>query len=156
MRKYQVRFRGGITEKGHSYLVGILPDTNDGRKLALDIRLINPMAADDPNGKVSVCAQNVFGIWEQHKEKRSTQLVFCDLSTPKGDGSFNVYDDLKKETDGQRHSGRRNCLYPPCRYRGEKERVICQGAQRTGSGVDGQHAENGGRHKCAGQVDCSA
>ena len=97
MRKYQVRFRGGITEKGHSYLVGILPDTNDGRKLALDMRLINPLAADDPNGKVSVCAQNVFGIWEQHKEKRSTQLVFCDLSTPKGDGSFNVYDDLKKK-----------------------------------------------------------
>ena len=75
----------------------MLKITNDGRKLALDMRLINPLAADDPNGKVSVCAQNVFGIWEQHKEKRSTQLVFCDLSTPKGDGSFNVYDDLKKK-----------------------------------------------------------
>ncbi|WP_419514662.1 SNF2-related protein, partial [Dysosmobacter welbionis] len=71
--------------------------TNDGRKLALDIRLINPLAADDPNGKVAVCARNVFRIWEQTKEKRSAQLVFCDLSTPTTDGSFSVYDDLKKK-----------------------------------------------------------
>ncbi len=71
--------------------------TNDGRKLALDMRLINPLAADDPNGKVAVCARNVFRIWEQTKEKRSAQLVFCDLSTPTTDGSFNVYDDLKKK-----------------------------------------------------------
>ena len=56
--------------------------TNDGRKLALDMRLINPLAADDPNGNVAVCARNVFRIWEQTKEKRSAQLVFCDLSTP--------------------------------------------------------------------------
>lgn len=71
--------------------------TNDGRKLALDMRLINPLAADDPNGKVAVCARNVFRIWEQAKEKRSAQLVFCDLSTPTTDGSFSVYDDLKKK-----------------------------------------------------------
>ena len=71
--------------------------TNDGRKLALDMRLINPLAADDPNGKVAVCARNVYKIWEQPKEQRSTQLVFCDLSTPTKDGSFNVYDDLKKK-----------------------------------------------------------
>ena len=71
--------------------------TNDGRKLALDMRLINPLAADDPNGKVAVCARNAFRIWEQTKEKRSAQLVFCDLSTPTTDGSFSVYDDLKKK-----------------------------------------------------------
>ena len=71
--------------------------TNDGRKLALDMRLINPLAADDPNGKVAVCSRNVFRIWEQTKEKRSAQLVFCDLSTPTTDGSFSVYDDLKKK-----------------------------------------------------------
>lgn len=71
--------------------------TNDGRKLALDMRLINPLAADDPNGKVAVCARNVFRIWEQTKEKHSAQLVFCDLSTPTTDGSFSVYDDLKKK-----------------------------------------------------------
>lgn len=71
--------------------------TNDGRKLALDMRLINPLAADDPNGKVAVCARNVYRIWEQTKEKRSAQLVFCDLSTPTTDGSFSVYNDLKKK-----------------------------------------------------------
>ena len=71
--------------------------TNDGRKLALDMRLIQPLAPDDSDGKVAVCARNVFRIWEQTKEKRSAQLVFCDLSTPTTDGSFSVYDDLKKK-----------------------------------------------------------
>ena len=71
--------------------------TNDGRKLALDMRLIQPLAPDDPDGKVAVCARNVCRIWEQTKEKRSAQLVFCDLSTPTTDGSFSVYDDLKKK-----------------------------------------------------------
>ena len=71
--------------------------TNDGRKLALDMRLIQPLAPDDPNGKVAVCARNVYRIWEQAKEKRSAQLVFCDLSTPTTDGSFSVYGDLKKK-----------------------------------------------------------
>jgi hypothetical protein len=71
--------------------------TNDGRKLALDQRLLNPLLPDDPEGKVSVCAGNVFRIWEEHKSGRRAQLVFCDLSTPKSDGSFNVYDDLKQK-----------------------------------------------------------
>ena len=75
----------------------MLKITNDGRKLALDMRLINPLAADDENGKVSICAKNICDIWERTKENRSAQMVFCDLSTPKGDGSFNVYDDLKKK-----------------------------------------------------------
>ena len=98
--------------------------TNDGRKLALDMRLINPLAADDPNGKVAVCARNVFRIWEQTKEKRSAQLVFCDLSTPTTDGSFSVYDDLKKETDGRRYPGRRNRLYPHGRQRSQKKKEL--------------------------------
>lgn len=75
----------------------MLKITNDGRKLALDMRLINPLAPDDPEGKVAVCARNVLDIWEKTREQRSAQLVFCDLSTPKGDGSFNVYDDLKQK-----------------------------------------------------------
>jgi len=75
----------------------MLKVTNDGRKLALDQRLINPLLPDDPNGKVSVCAENVFRIWDESKANRSAQLVFSDLSTPKGDGSFNVYDDLKQK-----------------------------------------------------------
>ena len=73
----------------------MLKITNDGRKLALDMRLINPLAPDSDTSKASICARNVYSIWEQTQAQRSTQLVFCDLSTPKGDGSFNFYDDLK-------------------------------------------------------------
>ncbi|MBR0303003.1 MAG: helicase, partial [Clostridia bacterium] len=69
--------------------------TNDGRKLALDQRLLNEMLPDSDTGKVSACADNVFDIWQKTMSDRSAQLVFCDLSTPKGDGHFNVYDDLK-------------------------------------------------------------
>ncbi|MBR3596041.1 MAG: DEAD/DEAH box helicase family protein [Clostridia bacterium] len=71
--------------------------TNDGRKLALDQRLTNEMLPDEPDSKVSVCADNVFDIWEKTAEQKSTQLIFCDLSTPHNDGKFNVYDDIKKK-----------------------------------------------------------
>ena len=71
--------------------------TNDGRKLALDQRLTNEMLPDEPDSKVSVCADNVFEIWEKTAEQKSTQLIFCDLSTPHNDGKFNVYDDIKKK-----------------------------------------------------------
>lgn len=69
--------------------------TNDGRKLALDQRLMNPMLPDDENGKVSACAKNVFEIWQKTAEQKSTQMVFCDLSTPHNDGNFNVYDGIR-------------------------------------------------------------
>ena len=69
--------------------------TNDGRKLALDQRLLNPMLPDSDTGKVSACAENVFEIWQQTTDQLSTQMVFCDLSTPKGNGEFNIYDDLR-------------------------------------------------------------
>lgn len=72
----------------------MLKVTNDGRKLALDQRLIDPNLLENPNDKVHACAENVYRIWNDTKEKRLTQLVFCDLSTPKPDG-FNVYDDLR-------------------------------------------------------------
>ena len=71
--------------------------TNDGRKIGLDVRLMNPMLPDDPNSKLNVCAQNVLKIWEEGKDQKLTQLLFCDLSTPKNDGNFNVYDDIRKK-----------------------------------------------------------
>lgn len=88
------KIRGGGVDP---HVDNMLRITNDGRKLALDMRLIQPLAPDDPDGKVAVCARNLYRIWERTKEKRSTQLVFCDLSTPTTDGSFSVYDDLKKK-----------------------------------------------------------
>ena len=71
--------------------------TNDGRKLALDQRLINPMLGDSETSKATACAENVFEIWRKTEESRSTQMIFCDLSTPKNDGSFNIYDDIKNK-----------------------------------------------------------
>jgi len=75
----------------------MLKITNDGRKLALDQRLINPMLPDDGNSKATNCVDKAFEIWEQTKEQKSAQLIFCDLSTPKGDGTFNVYEDIKNK-----------------------------------------------------------
>ena len=71
--------------------------TNDGRKIGLDVRLMNPMLPDDPASKLNVCVQNVLKIWEEGKDQKLTQLLFCDLSTPKNDGNFNVYDDIRKK-----------------------------------------------------------
>lgn len=73
----------------------MLKITNDGKKLALDQHLINPLLPDDENSKVNVCVKNVFAIWDKTKEDKSTQLLFSDMSTPKGDGSFNIYDDIR-------------------------------------------------------------
>ena len=79
------------------YEDNMLKITNDGRKLALDQRLINDMLPDDENSKASTCVEKAFEIWEQTKEQKSTQLIFCDLSTPKGDGTFNVYEDIRNK-----------------------------------------------------------
>ena len=82
------------------YIDNMLKITNDGRKLALDQRLIDPMLPDFENSKVNACVDNVYRIWAENADTRATQLVFCDLSTPKNDGTFNVYDDIRtKLTD---------------------------------------------------------
>ena len=75
----------------------MLKITSDGRKIGLDQRLMNPLLPDDPNSKVNTCVQNILRIWEEGKENHLTQLVFCDNSTPKSDGTFNVYDDVKNK-----------------------------------------------------------
>ena len=75
----------------------MLKITSDGKKLALDQRLINPLLPDNPDSKVNVCVKNVFAIWEKTSEERSTQLLFSDMSTPKGDGEFNIYDDVREK-----------------------------------------------------------
>ena len=84
--------RGGQVDP---HIDNMLRITSDGRKLALDQRLQNPLLPDDPNSKVNACVKNIVQEWENSREILGTQLVFCDLSTPKGDGKFNVYDDIK-------------------------------------------------------------
>ena len=75
----------------------MLKITNDGRKLALDQRMLNEMLPDDEGSKVNACINEVYHIWEENTDKRSTQLLFCDLSTPKGEGVFSVYTDIRKK-----------------------------------------------------------
>ncbi|MCM1219267.1 MAG: N-6 DNA methylase, partial [Lachnospiraceae bacterium] len=79
----------------------MLKITNDGRKLALDQRMIDPMLPDDPDSKVNACIGNVYRIWEEHADTKAAQLIFCDLSTPKNDGTFNVYDDIRTKLTGR-------------------------------------------------------
>ena len=97
-----VAFLAKRAEKVRARLVepnidNMLKITNDGRKLALDQRMIDPMLPDDPDSKVNACVDNVYRIWEKHADTKATQLVFCDLSTPKNDGTFNVYDDMREK-----------------------------------------------------------
>ena len=88
------KVRNGMVDATEDNMLKI---TNDGRKLALDQRLQDSMLPDDPTSKVNVCVENIYRIWNETQEKRSTQLVFCDLSTPHDDGKFNVYDDVKRK-----------------------------------------------------------
>ncbi len=88
------KVRNGQVEPSEDNMLKI---TNDGRKLALDQRLNNPMLPDDEQSKVNACLDNIYRIWEESSEQRSAQLVFCDLSTPHNDGNFNVYDDLRQK-----------------------------------------------------------
>ena len=88
------KVRNGMVDASVDNMLKI---TNDGRKLALDQRLINPMLPDFEGSKLNACVDAMFDTWEKGKEKRSTQLFFCDLSTPKNDGNFSVYDDIRKK-----------------------------------------------------------
>ena len=99
-QKEMVAALGARAEKVRNRMVDSTEDnmlliTNDGRKLALDQRLLNPLLPDSDTGKVSACADNIFAIWQRTSAQRSTQMAFCDLSIPKGNGDFNIYDDLR-------------------------------------------------------------
>ena len=102
----------------------MLKITNDGRKLALDQRLINENLPPDDNGKVAICADNVFKIWEDTKDKSLAQLIFCDMSTPKGDGSFNVYDDIKNKLIALHDL---DCPWKPADLEQRMGRIVRQG-----------------------------
>ena len=94
LSKRAARIHSGTVDASEDNMLCV---TNDGRKIGLDVRLMNPMLPDDPNSKLNVCVQNVLKIWEEGKEQKLTQLLFCDLSTPKNDGNFNVYEDIRKK-----------------------------------------------------------
>ena len=86
--------RGGGVD---SSVDNMLKITNDGRKLALDQRMLNDMLPDFEGSKINACVDNIYRIWKENADKKSAQLVFCDLSTPKNDGTFSVYNDIRKK-----------------------------------------------------------
>ena len=94
LSKRAERIRSGMVNSSEDNMLVI---TNDGRKLALDQRLLNPLLPDSGSGKTAACAEQVFSIWQDTAQRRSAQLVFCDLSTPSGSGEFNVYDDIRSK-----------------------------------------------------------
>ena len=94
LSKRAARIHSGAVEAFEDNMLCV---TNDGRKIGLDVRLMNPMLPDDPSSKLNICVQNVLQIWEDGKEQKLTQLLFCDLSTPKNDDNFNVYDDIRRK-----------------------------------------------------------
>lgn len=104
--------------------------TNDGRKLALDQRLLNPLLPDMEGSKVNVCAEKVYQIWKDTQKDRLTQLVFCDLSTPKTDGSFSVYNELKDKLVARWDSPGGDCLCPQRRQRSPEAAALWESPRR--------------------------
>ena len=129
----------------------MLKITNDGRKLALDQRMIDPMLPDDPDSKVNACVDNVYRIWEEYADTKATQLVFCDLSTPKNDGTFNVYDDMR-EADSPWYPGWADTFYSRSDHRCTEKRVVRQGQKRRSPCAARLYSEDGSRYECAGQA----
>ena len=126
----------------------MLKITNDGRKLALDQRMIDPMLPDDPDSKVNACVDNVYRIWEEHADTKATQLVFCDLSTPKNHGSFKINDDIR----GKAH---RAVAFLPNRYalstahhRCTVKELFAKGTKPPVRVLLGSTPKNGGRYEC--------
>ncbi|ANU55451.2 helicase [Acutalibacter muris] len=125
----------------------MLKITNDGRKLGLDQRLISPFAEDDPASKLNLCVENIMKFWEEGKEEKLTQLVFSDLSTPKKDGTFNVYDDIKRKLiergvpenevafihDAESEVKKKELF---AKVRGGKVRVLIGSTQKLGAGTN--------------------
>ena len=117
--------------------------TNDGRKAALDQRLINPMLPDEPESKVNACVRNVYAIRKRTAEKLSAQMIFCDLSIPKGDGKFNVYDDIREKLIARGIPPEEIAFIHTADTDAKKKGTVCQSPCRTGAGADGFHLQNG-------------
>ena len=113
--------------------------TNDGRKLALDQRMMNDLLPDYPESKVNACVEEVYNFWEQGQEKRLTQLVFCDLSTPKTDGSFSVYNDVRDKLIAKGVPPEEIAFIHDANTEVRKKRIIFKSEKRCCPYFNGQH-----------------
>ena len=124
----------------------MLKITSDGRKLGLDQRLMNPLLPDDPNSKLNACVRNVLRIYEEGQSDKLTQLLFCDLSTPKNDGTFNVYEDIRAKLI-QSGVPEEEIAFIHDADTEAKKKIVCQVPYRTGSGVVRFDTEDGRRRR---------
>lgn len=136
------------------YEDNMLKITNDGRKLALDQRLINDMLPDNPNSKTSICVKKAYDIWEQTKEMRSTQLIFCDLSTPKGDGSFSVYEDIKNKLVQKGVPESEIAFIQDANTDLRKVELFAKVRSGQVRFFVRLYSQNGGRNQCSGSINC--
>ena len=127
----------------------MLKITNDGKKLALDQRLVNEMLPDDPNSKVNTCVKNIYEIWKNNKENKSTQLVFSDMSTTKGDGSFNIYEDMKKKLIEKGISEEEIAFIHDANSEKQKDELFAKVRKGDIRVLFGSTQKNGGRNECS-------
>ena len=128
--------------------------TNDGRKLALDQRLVNPMLPSDPNSKAAKCAENVFEIWRRTADQCSTQMIFCDLSTPKDDGTFSVYDDIRAKLLELGVPENEIAFIHNAKSEAQKKDLFGKVRKRSGASIPaGQHPAHGCRHQLPAEAN---
>ena len=145
--------RGGMVDPRVDNMLKI---TNDGRKCALDQRLLNDMLPDAGESKVNACVENAFQVWEDGKDTQATQLIFCDLSTPKTDGTFNVYDDVRNKLVERGIPKEQIAFIHEYNNGGKKSGAVCKGAGRAGKNPDGFHSETRCWYQRSGQTTCTA
>ena len=136
--------RGGGVD---SSVDNMLKITNDGRKLALDQRMLNDMLPDFEGSKINACVDNIYRIWKENADKKSAQLVFCDLSTPKNDGTFSVYNDIRKKLSE---------VHTRSRHGYEEKRTVPKDPQGRSQGASWLYSEDGCRDERARQTYCTS
>ena len=161
--EYQKDMVASLSERAADVHAGIvdpsvdnmLKITSDGRKLGLDQRLMNPLLPDDPDSKLNACVGNILRIWQDGQADKLTQLVFCDLSTPKNDGTFNVYDDVKTKLIANGVPAEEIAFIHDADTEAKK-RPFCKGSYRTGAGAAWKYAKDGRRNQRPGQIGGSS
>ena len=139
--------RGGGVD---SSVDNMLKITNDGRKLALDQRMLNDMLPDFEGSKINACVDNIYRIWKENADKKSAQLVFCDLSTPKNDGTFSVYNDIRKKLIERGIPESEVEVHTRSRHGYEEKGTVPKDTQGRSQGASWLYSEDGSRNECAG------
>ena len=147
------KVRGGGVD---SSVDNMLKITNDGRKLALDQRMLNDMLPDFEGSKINACVDNIYRIWKENADKKSAQLVFCDLSTPKNDGTFSVYNDIRKKLIERGIPESEVKFIHEADTDMKKKRTVPKDPQGRSQSASRLYSEDGSRDERARQTYCTS